>query len=469
MRDRFPFVLATFLAGAPLSTAAQPGGWYTEGDYAPANRIALTLINTLDRARTDCPVTVARDRFPFANVTSREVVVVDPSLSSRPEPSREEKLRFGGHLPRGEKNGAWIPYQLDDLDCDGMWDELFFVTDFKPRETKTIYVYLGFNNRGLYPHRTFAAVADYARHPAPMWESEYVTWKLFYPTDVDVQAKRKPMLNGYFTLTMNMSGYHFEEERGADMMTVGTTFGAGGICLFERPDAPDSLSRPRFGPWYRTGPVTDTRYSFQVVASGPLRSIVRAHTFNWRSGAGEYELVQDYTAYTNKLYSTCAVKYLKFIPLDGGTAFGCGIRKIMYETESFHEGGVAISIARNMPLIDPNTETIDRRRATLAFAGTALVVREALNPVYREVASFQGNHTFRIPATSDLSYGYLIASSWSEGPMANTPEKFKEYVLGAAVEYNNPIMVGRCVLEKRPDGYKPLDYWGPAEVHKLRD
>ena len=124
MRNRISSVLIALLASAPLAIPAQPGGWYTEGDYAPANRISLTLVNTLDRTRPDCPVVVPRNMFPFANVTSREVIVVDPSLPSRPEPSREEKLQYGGHLPRGEKNGAWIPYQLDDLDCDGMWDEL---------------------------------------------------------------------------------------------------------------------------------------------------------------------------------------------------------------------------------------------------------------------------------------------------------------------------------------------------------
>ncbi len=443
--------------------------WYTEGDWSPAVRVKLTLTNTLDFDRVDCPIIVPSSMLPSRDITELSINVVDPALPGVPQPTKEELALGGGHRIQQETNGHQLYSQYDDIDHDGLGDEFFFMTDLKARETKTLYLYLGFSQRGWNVHGTHGAIGSYSHHLIPFWESENVGWKLWYPTDCDLYGKRKNVLMANELYMKNLNGYAVPWDYGSDIMRVEDSFGAGGICLFERPDAPDSLSRPRFGPWYRTGPVTDTRYSFQVVASGPLRSIVRAHTFNWRSGAGEYELVQDYTAYTNKLYSTCAVKYLKFIPLDGGTAFGCGIRKIMYETESFHEGGVAISIARNMPLIDPNTETIDRRRATLAFAGTALVVREALNPVYREVASFQGNHTFRIPATSDLSYGYLIASSWSEGPMANTPEKFKEYVLGAAMEYNNPIMVGRCVLEKRPDGYKPLDYWGPAEVHKLRD
>ncbi len=470
MRKFRLFIIASFLCATISSLcSAQSDGWYSEGDYSPATRIRITLVNPLDMERKDCPVAIERSRFPFVNFTAREIVVVDLALPPHPEPTQEEKLQFGGHLPHGEKNGRHIHYQLDDLDRDGMWDELFFITDLKPKERKVIHVYVGFNNRGLYPHRTFAAVADYARHPAPMWESELITWKLFYPTDVDVQAKRKPMLNGYFTLTMNQSGYHFEEERGSDMMTVSTTFGAGGICLFEHPVRPDSVSRPRFSPQYRTGPLHDTRYVFDVVVSGPLRSIVRAHTLNWRTGDGDYELEQFYTAYTNKLYSTCRVEYRRFIPQNAGTAFGCGIRRIMYETGFFQKGGLVISWAENMPLIDPNTETIDRKRATLKFAGTALAVKEMYRPEYQPVASFQGNHTFRIPTTPDHTYEYLVAASWSEGPVVNTPRKFKDYMITAAEEYNHPVIAEKLELEMKKDGYKPVDYWGPAEVHKLRD
>jgi hypothetical protein len=299
-----------------------------------------------------------------------------------------------------------------------------------------------------------------------MWESELITWKLFFPTDIDVQAKRQPMLNGYFTLTANMSGYHFEEERGSDMMTVNTTFGGGGPCIFEHPAIPDSVSRPRFTPFYRTGPLHDTRYVFDVVASGPLRSIIRAHTLNWRTGDGDYELEQFYTAYTNKLYSTCVAKFRKFIPHNAGTAFGCGVRKIMYEDELFQKGGTIVSIARNMPVIDPNPETIDRNRGVLAYAGVALVVKDIYKPQYQSITSFQGNHTFRIPATPDLAYEYLVAASWSEGPVVKTPEEFKEYMRIAAREYNNPVVAEKLELQTKQEGFRPVEYWGYPEPHK---
>ena len=363
------FVIACVIAFSG-TIHAEEDGWYTEGgNYIPTTRIRLTLRNPLAVAHENAPVIVKRLDLPFTNFSPRELIVVDPSLPPRPEPTREEKLMFGGHLPREEVNGRYIHYQCDDLDRDGIWDELFFISDFGPRETKTIYLYIGYNNRGLYPHKTFAAVADYARHPVPMWESEYLTWKLFYPTSVDIQAKRELMLNGYYTLTNNMSGYHFEYDKGSDIMTVSTSFGGGGICLFEHPARPDSVSRPLFGPYRKTGPLNDTRFVFDVICSGPLRSVIRAHTLNWRTGNGEYELEQYYTAIAFKNYSTCLVRYLRYFPENDATAFGCGIRKIMFEDESYHDGGYIISNSYDMPVIDPNTESLERERAHARFRG----------------------------------------------------------------------------------------------------
>ena len=442
--------------------------WYTEGgNYTPGTRIRLTLTNPLDVARTECPVVIDRLDLPFSNFGPRDIIVVDPSLEPRPEPTEEELLRVGGHMPRGETNGRYIHYQVDDIDRDGIFDELFFMTDFEPNETKTIFVYVGYNNRGLYPHGTFAAVADYSRHPVPMWESELITWKLFFPTDVDIQAKRERMLNGYYTLTSNSSGYHFDYDKGSDIMTVSTSFGGGGICLFEHTARPDSVSRPLYSPHRKTGPQHDTRFNFDVIASGPLRSIIRAHTMNWRSGDGEYELEQLYTAYQGKNYSSCRVNYLSFFP-NNETGFGCGLRKIMFEDESVTENGYVVSISRDMPVIDPNPESLERQRTTIDFAGIAMIVKDKYMPEYRDIKTFQGNHVFHLPVTDDLSYEYLITASWSEGLVGNTPESFTSYVKETALEYNNPIMLDSAQLERKGNIVSPIEHWGWDNVHQLR-
>jgi hypothetical protein len=111
---------------------------------------------------------------------------------------------------------------------------------------------------------------------------------------------------------------------GNDIMTVANTLGGGGLVLFEYPAKPDSVSRPRFTPAkksfgsnspYNVGQLTDTRYSFDVIVNGPLRSMIKAKTFNWFTGKGFYELEQTYTAYARKSYATVQVEDSRFQPI----------------------------------------------------------------------------------------------------------------------------------------------------------
>ncbi len=458
-----PGILIFFSASGSLARDqskinAEP--WYVEGNYMPTTRIAITVSNNLKIDRKDCPVTVLSTELPFRNFGPRELVLVDPALPPRPAPTREDILQFGGHLLLGEKNGVSIHYQLDDLDRDGIWDELFFMTDLKASETKTIYLYLGYNNRGMYPHATFAAIGDYGRHSVPMWESELLTWKLWYPTDVDIQVKRQRMLNGYYSLVNNMSGYHFSYDKGMDIMTVGNTFGAGGIGVFEFPQT-DSVSRPRFSPHAYSGPLENTRYVNEVVASGPVRSIVRVLTLNWRSGRGEYELEQYYTAYKNKYYSTCKVLYTKWKPQNPKTDFAAGIRKIMFETEREISGGTVISIAKNMPVIDPNPLSLERLRSTLDYAATAIIVKDKYKPKYSYMSSYEGNHLLRMPVTRDHTFEYLITAGWNDAPDYRSIPDFKKFVFALAEDYNNPPGISNFKLQKKAEGYKPIEYWAP--------
>ena len=203
--------------------------------------------------------------MPIVNLYETWVTVVDPALPSQPEPTEEQLRKFGGHLTRKETNGHTIHYQLDDIDRDGIWDELFFMSDFKPGVSKIFYVYIGETTRGMYEHETHAEIGNYGRHNVPIWESKQVGWKLWYPAHVDLFMKPRPVLVGNMEDVLNISGYNVPPEFGTDGMTVSNTFGAGGICLFEYPDKLELVSRPRFSPYKDFGPLDNTRYAFDVV------------------------------------------------------------------------------------------------------------------------------------------------------------------------------------------------------------
>ncbi len=445
-------IVSAIVFSCAVTISMADDGWYSEGNNAHKTRIKITLINTLDFDREDCPVVITRNEMPVKKLHEMWVTIVDPGLPPKPKPSKEELAFVGGHGIREEANGHQIYYQLDDLDKDGVWDELFFQTDIKTHEKKVMYIYIGFSQRGWNEHGTHATIGSYCRHIIPWWESENIGWKLWYPTSVDMYGKRKPMLMSFEMCMNNYCGYNgvpaVNYDYGSDIMRVSGSFGAGGIGVFEVPAVPDSVSRPRFTPGtavkmappvWNEDQLTDTRYAFDVVVNGPCRSMIRVKTMNWNTGNGFYELEQYYTAYTNRSYSTCRVQFTKFFTENDGVAFGCGIRRNIDQFNEYQDGGIVISMGKDK-VSDPDDDT-GQLGLVVDFIGTALVVKDIYEPQYQYVGSRGGNHTFRIPVTGDLSYEYLIAGAWSEGAVYNSPGKFKEYVIKSAKEYNNPVKV----------------------------
>nr|WP_294895121.1 DUF4861 family protein [uncultured Pedobacter sp.] len=435
---------------------AQDKNWYTQGNFLPEQRIEYTVVNDLDQARSNCPVIISRADFPIPDIAEMWVTIVDPSLPPSGDPSPELLKLQGGHQIRKEANGHAIFHQLDDLDKDGIWDELFFMTDLKPKEKKTIYIYMGENIRGWNKHYTHANIGSYARHLMPFWESENVGWKIWFANAVDVYAKRKPVLMADRLYMDNLDGYavsQINKDYGSDIQSVASSFGGGSICLFEAPKFPDSVSRPRFTPrhdaiipksLWNAGQISDTRYAYEVVVNGPLRSMIKIKTMNWNSGNGSYELEQLYTSYAHQSYTTCKVKYTTFLPLKSGVLMGCGIRKKPGEEDLFVHDGIIISSGPE-GIKDP--EKIDDRMSVIVdFIGKALVVKDKYKPQYQFVKAAAGNHTFKLTADKDHSYEYMLLAAWSEGAVLNTKEQFKNYVEQTAIEYNNPV---KCTYTKK--------------------
>ncbi|MDP2983047.1 MAG: DUF4861 family protein [Candidatus Latescibacter sp.] len=443
----------------PFHAGSQSRGpdyqWYTEGNYIPATRVKVVLKNVLDFGRTYCPVIIPRKDFPIPNISDFYVTVVDPSLPSDTEPTEAEIKAVGGWKTRQETNGHYLRYQLDDLDKDGLWDELYFACDIKPKETKTVYVYVQPPQqlwlRGLYRHETHCIIGNYERNFIPWWESEVIGWKIATLTDVDLFGKRERIMITPMECIENWAGYNRPYRYGLDILLVGSTFGAAGLCLFEEPAIPDSVSRPRFSPTSKEGQYYNTRYSRDVVVNGPMRSIILVRTMDWRSGKGLYALDQYYTAYADKYYSTCKAVFKTFVPEEKKTLFGCGMRAIMDQYDYYQKGGTVISYGKNVVIESPSPDEKgqEKVRAVLDFEGLALVVKDKYKPQYQYVKSYGGNHCFRIPVNDEKTFEYLFAGAWSEGLDNKNREAFQDYVLKAAQEFNNPLDIVEYTIEKK--------------------
>ena len=440
----------------PAVLPAQPGPWYTQGDFAPVTRVVYTLENTLDVERTGTPVVITRAQFPIPDIHELWITVVDPLGPPAPAPSAELLNRQGGHELRQETNGHIIFHQLDDLDKDGIWDELFFQVDLKPREKKTVYIYMGENSRGWNPHRTHANIGSYCRHLMPFWESENIGWKIWFANSVDVYAKRKPVLMSQHLYMENLDGYGvslLDHDFGTDIQSVDNSFGGGAICLFEFADRPEIISNPRFTPKkiesvpdsrFNAGQLSDTRYAYEVVVNGPVRSMVKIKGMNWDTGNGFYEYEQYYTAYAGQSYCTSKVIFNTFLPRQSGVLMGCGVYKKPMENVFVQKGGFLVSAGPER-IKDP--EMIDDREAWLVpFIGISLIVRDEYRPEYFFNDEYEGNrnHVFRVTPDGDNSYEYMLIAGWSQGAVYNTAESFTAYAEQSALEYNNPV-IPHCV------------------------
>jgi hypothetical protein len=284
----------------------------------------------------------------------------------------------------------------------------------------------------------------------PFWESENVGWKIWFANCVDVFAKRQPVLMSNQLYMENYDGYGVSvtnEDWGSDIQRVAQSFGGGAICLFEFPEKPDSVSMPRFTPiqstfapksMWNAGQISDTRYAYEVVVNGPLRSMVKIKGMNWDSGNGFYEYEQYYTVYAKQSYCTSKVIYTTFQPKKSGVMMGCGFRKKPQEDHFVHQDGLIISSGPE-GIRDP--ENIDDRQDyVVSFIGSALIVKDEYQPEYQFVPSKSGNHTFKVKPDPNNSFEYLLSSAWSEGAVYNSKEDFANYVRKTAIEYNNPLL-----------------------------
>lgn len=456
---KYVLILLALIGSSGFSVVNAKEDWYKQGKFKPKQRIEFTISNKLDFDRVNASVIIKREDFPIPDIHEMWLTVVDPSLPSYKGPSAELKRMQGGHQLRAEKSGHAIFHQMDDLDKDGIWDEIFFQTDIKAKSEKTIYIYLGENIRGWNKHYTHANIGSYARHQVPFWESENVGWKIWFANSLDAYAKRKPTLMSQHLYMSNLDGYGvsmLNRDWGSDIQSVATSFGAGAICLFEDHLKPDSASRPRFTPVHNAsapksmwngGQISDTRYAYEVIANGPVRSIIKIKGMNWDSGNGFYEYEQFYTVYAKQSYTTATVNFTTFSPTKPKVKMGVGFRKKGQENFFYQKGGVIISSGPES-IKDP--ENIDNReKLEVEFIGSALIVKNKYLPSYQFVEADKGNHTFKIMAPQGNSFEYLLSSAWSEGAVYNNPIDFSDYIKKTELEFNNPLIALHTKTEQK--------------------
>jgi hypothetical protein len=196
-------------------------------------------------------------------------------------------------------SGEYIPCQVDDIDGDGQWDELFGLTDLGPSTSTTVVI--AFLSPELYP--TFPtrtnlhlgdakngyrelSVADrlegvsyhnYAnltgtifQMEGPAWENDKVGFRNYLDqrNGMDIFGKTSSEMVLSQVGIEGAPSYHEPGEWGMDVLKVGTSLGAGGIGYMYH----DSI--------YRVGDNGSGRY--EVEFQGPERSRFKLTYSNWK-------------------------------------------------------------------------------------------------------------------------------------------------------------------------------------------
>lgn len=222
-----------------------------------------------------------------------------------------------------------IPSQLDDLNGDNKWDELFFVADLEPGQTRTFSI-KWVNEPPVYVKRTAVNfskryAADIPLKPAtsetlyakelprslgfqryqtdgPSWENDKVGFRHYLDgrNAKDVFGKLVPYM-ALENVGINAKGevednYHKMEKWGRDILAVSNSVGIGGVALLKG----DELLRLGVTVEDKVNNVEKT--SFKIVSNGPVRSIMNFSYHNWNP-AGENYQAQEETSIWPGMYA----------------------------------------------------------------------------------------------------------------------------------------------------------------------
>ncbi|HJX70995.1 MAG TPA: DUF4861 domain-containing protein, partial [Bacteroidales bacterium] len=215
------------------------------------------------------------------------------------------------------EKGDTIPCQLDDLDRDGSWEQLFFVADIPAEGTITLnlkwiksqpeYVIrtsVRFGKRSSEKTPVQPKISDTLQasqvHKAlgyqpyqtdgPFWENDRVGFRHYFDgrNANDLFGKKVPWMSPD-TVGINAQGavednYHVMADWGRDILSVGNSVGIGGFGLM----IGDSIARLGI-----TGADTLNNIEksiFTILTEGPVHSLMNFKYKNWHAGDRIYQV-----------------------------------------------------------------------------------------------------------------------------------------------------------------------------------
>lgn len=336
-----------------------------------------------------------------------------------------------------DQDGEYIPCQADDVDGDGLWDELFALTSMKAKEALDISIrfvlpedypqfpartnlHLGdaTNNyqelmsaqrlEGISYHNYAGVTEAQFQMEGAAWENDRVGFRNYMDqrNGMDIFGKTTTDMVLEKVGVTGAPSYHEPGEWGMDVLKVGTSLGAGAIAYMHG----DSL--------YRVGDSGTGTY--EVVFQGPLRSRFRLEYAGWKVGEEELSVIHQIQIVAGRLCYGSQVTY-------SGT-----------EESMDLVPGIVNMLSDSLHVMDLNDQytallTHDRQSEDGSFLTMALVVPAAyLNATGQTRDEGDGiTQTYYacLDASPDEAQLYRFYAFWEkEDPRWNSLEEIKAYL-----------------------------------------
>lgn len=248
----------------------------------------------------------------------KEVQVLNVPIVIKPESIKKLPRKFTISV-----NGKDVPYQIDDFDKDGQWDEIFLLADFKANESKTL-TFSKADKKLTYSPKvavTFAEkkapnkachdalrvkpsdtvkASDLFQMEGPAWENDIVGFRNYYDqrNANDIFGKQVAELS-LAKAGINGQNYHELDTWGMDILKVGTSLGAGAIAI-KKGDKIHRIANPE-------------KSSFELIVNGPLRAIFNLKHADFKIDEHNYQINHQISIYAGVPFyeSTVTVKGLQ--------------------------------------------------------------------------------------------------------------------------------------------------------------
>ena len=316
-------------------------------------------------------------------------------------------------------NGQEIPCQLDDLNGDGLMDELFFLADIGPQESQTynvelyvegsprryeprVYVEMMLTNKKIKETNKqdlYISQLTVDRGVNPYWmlhhhgaafESELVAYRIYFDhrQTVDIYGKYRQGLELHDT-----QFYPDQAQKdagfGDDVLWVGNTLGVGTLRGWDG-------QQPTM--------VQDVEQRSQrIVSRGPLRTIVEVKAKGWVPQAGQepIDMTQRYTLVAG--HRDCAID-ISFSPNASKYQFATGLINVKNSTECFDKRGMRGCWGTDWPVSEKDSAGHKRETVGLGISVPS-------DYVVGQVPATKDNYAFVVkPVGNSLHYDVVFGS-----------------------------------------------------------